>query len=206
MKKFWLLQFAANLALILGFYEWLGIRDSRISQLILSTVLGLALIAGTVFLHSRTFHLPPVRFAIVLAIFLLICWGMGAIPLDKFGLWIASSLTYRLRKPVRPDLIQRILDYLRIFVQWIVVPLLLLGRRSPKFWLEYVLILLGAFWVPSWLIHWTPKLTATALQVASFILRFGIAYCLVVTGFTALWLFTSPGKPVESQPSTVPVP
>jgi hypothetical protein len=201
-----MLQFVANALIVYAFYEWLGIRDSRASQLILSFVLGLAIIAGTVLLHSRTFHIKPLRFAVILLLFLLICWGLSALPLDKFGLWIASTLTFRLRKPIKPASVVRILIYLEMFIQWIVVPLLLLGRRSPKFWLQYVAVALLAFFVPTLLIHWTPSLSATWLQVTSFVVRFGLAYCLVTTGFVAFWRFTSSGSPVESQPNTTALP
>jgi hypothetical protein len=206
MKKMWLLQFVANALILFAFYEWLGIRDSRASQLILSFVLGLAIVAGTVFLHSRTFHLTPFRFAALLGIFLLICWGLMALPLDKWGLWTASTLTLKLRKPVKPEWMFQIFDDIRIVIQWIVVPLLLLQNRSAKFWIQYIAIVIGAFFIPAFLIHWNPKPDGTILQVTSFVLRFGAAYCLMTTGFAALWWFTSAGTPVESQPSTPALP
>ncbi len=202
----WLLQFIANALIIFAFYQWLGVRDSRVSQLIISFVLGVAIIAGTVFLHSRTFHIKPVRFAIILPAFLVVCWGLNSLPLDKWGLWLASTLTFRSRKPVKPETVFAVLNYVQLFLQWIVVPLLLLQRRSPKFWLQCTAVILVAFFIPSLLIHWTPKLTSTALQVTSFVLRFGLAYCLITTGFVALWRLTSSGKPVESQPSTAALP
>jgi hypothetical protein len=206
VRRIWLLQFIANALIIFAFYQWLGVRDSRVSQLIISFVLGLAIIAGTVFLHSRTFHMKPVRFAIVLLAFLLIYWGLNALPVEKWGLWIASTLTFQTRKPVKPETAFAVLHYLRTFLMLIVVPLLLLQRRSPKFWLQYTAVVLMSFFIPCELIFWTPKLTSTALQVTSFVLRFGLAYCLVTTGFVALWRFTSSGNPVESQPSTAALP
>ena len=206
MKKIWLLQFVANALIVFAFYEWLGIRDSRPSQLILSLLLGAAIIAGTVFLHSRTFHLKPLYFALALLIFLLVCWGLGALPLQKPALWIASTLTHSLRKPIKPGTVFKILDDVHWVLQWIIVPLLLLRKRSARFWFQYTVVLLVAFVVPSMLIHWTPKLTSTALQVTSFVLRFGIAYCLITTGFVAFWRFTSSGSPVASQPSTAALP
>lgn len=187
MKKMWLIQFVANALIAIAFYEWLGVRDSRASQLILSLVLGLAIVAGTVFLHSRTFHIGPVHFGVILLIFLLVCWGLNELPLDQWGLWIASSLTFSSRKPVKPDTVVGVLKYLILFLQWILVPLLLLHEKSPKFWLQFTAIVILGFFLPSLLIHWTPKLTGTALQVTSFVLRFGIAYCLVTTAFTAIW-------------------
>jgi hypothetical protein len=206
MRRIWLLQFLANALIIFAFYQWLGVRDSRVSQLIISFVLGLAIAAGAVFLHSRTFHIKPVRFAVLLVIFLVVCWGLNLLPLDKWGLWLASILTFKFRKPIKPETVIAVLQYVRLWVQWIVVPLLLLQRRSPRFWLQYTAVILLAFFIPSLLIHWTPKLSGTALQVISFILRFGLAYCLVTTGFVALWRFTSSGRPVESQPSTAALP
>ena len=201
MRKIWLLQFVANAVIIFAFYEWLGIRDSRVSQLILSAVLGLAIISGAVFLHSVTFHMHHHRFAVILLIFVLLCWGLMLLPLDRWGLWIASTLTFRLRKPIKPDSVTTLLNYLRMFLQWIVIPLVLLQRRHLLFWLSYTGILLAAFFVPTLLIHWTPKFTPTWLQVGSFVFRFGLAYCLVTTGFTALWRLTSAGMPARIQPS-----
>jgi len=206
VKKFWLIQFIANALIVFAFYEWLGIRDSRASQLIISLVLGLAIAAGTVFLHSRTFNMKPGRFAVILLIFLLVCWGLNAIPIDRAGVWLASVLTYNLRKPVKPAFMVSVLTLLKDFVQWIVVPLLLLHRHHSLFWLQYIGVVLAGFFIPSLLIHWTPTLTATWLQVTSFALRFLVAYCLVTTGFAALWRLTSSGSPAPSQPKTVALP
>ena len=75
MKRAWLIQFFGNAILIGLFYDWLGIRDSRVSQFVLSFLLGLVIFAGLVLLHSRTFHRKPLRFALVLMIFLLVWWG-----------------------------------------------------------------------------------------------------------------------------------
>jgi hypothetical protein len=206
MRKIWLLQFIANAAIVFAFYEWLGLRDSRAWLLIVSALLGLAILGGTVLLHSRTFHVKPLRFAIALLIFLLICWGFSVLPLDQWGLWIASTLTHSIRKPIKPATITKLLDAIRWFLQWIVIPLLLLQKRGPKFWLQYIAVVLVAFLLPSFIIGWVPKLTSTTMQVISFLLRFGLAYCLVTTGFAAFWRFTSSGSPVESQPSTAALP
>jgi hypothetical protein len=206
MKKLWLLQFICNALLIFAFYEWLGVRDSRTSQLIISFVLGAAIIAGTVFLHSRTFNMKALHFALALLIFALVCWGLYSLPIDRAGLWIASTLTHATRKAIKPSIVTAILNYARWFIQWIIVPLLLLRNRCEKFWMKYAAIVVVGFVVPSLLIHWTPKLTGTALQVTSFVLRFGIAYLLITTGFVAFSRLTSKGSPVESQPTTAALP
>jgi hypothetical protein len=204
--RLWWLQFAANAVLIAVFYEWLGIRDSRVSQLLLSAIVGLALVAGTVWLHSNTFHVKPLRFALILVIFLLVCWGLASLPLSKAAVWLASTLTFRSRKPVNPATMLTILNGVRWAFQWIVVPLILLQKKRPAFWLQFAAIALAAFLVPRALIGWTPKLTGTGPQAASFLVRFGLGYCLTITGFVAFSRLTSSGKPDVSQPITAPLP
>ena len=43
------------------------------------------------------------------------------LPLDKAGLWIASTLTHSTRKAIKPSTATAILSYLRWFIQWIVI-------------------------------------------------------------------------------------
>jgi hypothetical protein len=205
--RLWWIQFVANAVIIALFYEWLGIRDSRISQLILSAVLGLVLIAAVVWLHSGTFHIkPPLRFALLLLIFVLACWGLESLPLQKAALAMASNLTFRSRKPVNPESVLAVMTALRWVCQWIIIPLLLMQRRRFGFWMQFAGIVLVAFLVPRFLIGWTPKLTGTGPQVASFVIRFGLAYCLAITGFVAFSRLTSSGSPEASQPITAPLP
>jgi hypothetical protein len=207
MRRLWLIEFVGNALLIALFYWWLGIRDSRASQIALSFAVGAVLIAGAVWLHSLTFHKKPLRFAALALIFLLACWGLSSIPVAKAALWAASTLTFRSRKPVNPDTVRSVLSGIVWFIQWIVVPIVLLRKyKSPIFWLQYIAVVLIAFVIPGRLIDWTPKLTSTAAQFTSFTLRFAFAYCLAITGFVAFSRFTSAGSPVESQPSTVPLP
>ena len=113
----------------------------------------------------------------------------------------------------------RIFNAVRWFVQWVLAPILLLpvaacgfGRdslrqsRKPRFWLEYIVVLVAGFYLPGKLIHWVPRLQATAAEVISFVVRFGIAYCLAVAGWLALAFFSSGGKPAVTQTSTAPLP
>jgi hypothetical protein len=186
VRKLWAIEFVVNAVLLFLFFEWLGIRDSRISQIVLSFLLIAGIAAGAVWLHSRTFNVKPLRLAVLLFFFLMFCWGLSAIPFDKLSLWIASSLTYRIRKPVNPATVGMLLNGVRWFLQWIVAPLILLQRREPKFWAQYAAVVLVAFLGAGFLIHWTPKLDSTAAQVVSFGIRFGAAYCLATTGFVAL--------------------
>jgi predicted lysophospholipase L1 biosynthesis ABC-type transport system permease subunit len=205
--RLWWIQFLANAILIAIFYEWLGIRDSRISQLILSAFVGVILIGGIVWLHSDTFHVKPrLRFALMLTIFALLYWGLASLPLDKAALSTASTLTFRSRKPTDPAAILAIMKGARWVCQWIIIPLILLHRKQPGFWMRFAGIALVAFLIPRYLVGWTPKLTGTGPQVASFLLRFGLAYCLAITGFVAFSRLTSSGSPEVSHPMTAPLP
>ena len=206
MKREWLIQFVGNALLIFLFYEWLGIRDSRISQIILSFVLGIGIFTGVVFLHSRTFHQEPGRFAVVLVLFLLIWWGLSLIPVGKCGQWIASILTLKTRKPISPAFVSKYLDDMRWFVQWLLVPSLLLRMKSVRILFLFTLLTLVGFATPGVLISWTPKFESTAAQIVSFVLRFGFAYCLLTTCCAAFMRFTSPGTPAVSQPKTAAFP
>lgn len=206
MKRLWIIEFVANAILIAIFYQWLGIRDSRASQLILSAVIALVIAAGTIWLHSRTFNQKPLHFGFMLLIFVLLYWGIAYLPLDRMGLWLASTLTLRSRKPVSPATVTNILNWVRWTIQWIVVPLLILRRKRPVVWLQFAAVVLAGFLIPHYLVNWTPKLESTAAQIASFIIRFGIAYCLVVSGFVAFSRLTASGNPEVSQPITAPLP
>lgn len=225
MKRAWLAQFAGNAVLLFLIWEWLGIRDARAWQLALTASLGLIIIAGTLWLHAATFHWfasrdwrVPLRriliFAGALALFLLLAWGLDALPLDRWSVWTGSILTFKSRKPVNPATVLRVMQGVRWFLKWIVLPVLLLPvaagkpRQSlrPRFWLQYIAAVVICFWLPGKLIHWTPRFEATVAQVVSFLFRFGIAYCLAVTGWLALAFFSSGGRPAATQPSTAPLP
>src|SRR5260221_13493950 len=119
MKRLYAIQFFGNALLILLFYWWLGIRDSRVSQILLSVTVGVLIAAGTIWLHSRTFNEKPLRFAVLFAGFLLIAWILSLLPVDKAALWLASTLTFRSRKPVNPDTVRSILNAIRWCIQWI---------------------------------------------------------------------------------------
>lgn len=226
MKRVWALHVTANALLLWLVWIWLGIRDARAWQIAITAVLGLAIVAGALWLHGTTWNwaatrewkLLPLRrlavFALVLAVFLLISWGLGKLPLDRAAVWIGSLLTIQSRKPVNPAMIGRVLYWLRWFVQWVIVPVLLLpiaggDRRQslrPRFWLEYCAVLIAGFLVPGWLLHWAPKFGNTSAEVASFIVRFGVAYGLAIAGWIALAFFSSGGRPPVTQPTTASLP
>lgn len=139
---------------------------------------------------------------------------------------IASWLTLTLRKPVKPESVQTIFTWFFRILTWFVMPVLLLplgsevaGKgllgffgqahrvsRRPLYWVQCVLLLLLAIWVPYQLIHWVPGVRGLSVELVSFIARFGLAYFLFVTGWLALLFVSSGGRPVLTQPQTAPLP
>jgi hypothetical protein len=147
-------------------------------------------------------------FAVVVVAFVLIVWAVGRLedPLMRAGQRTASWLTFHLRRPVKPA--TWVHSYLAVLwgLRWIVLPALSLpiaaaaarkgwhgmwckGRRV--FWLEYLIALALGCYLPTVLMGWVPKLTGTATQVLSFVLRFGIAYGLIITAWLATAFFAS---------------
>jgi len=147
-------------------------------------------------------------FSAVVVVFVALVWALGKLdePITKAGERTASWLTFHLRKPIKPAMWVR--SYLAVLwgVRWIVLPVLALPiaagaarngvrgmwRRGRKvFWLEYLTALIIGFYLPSLLMGWVPKLTGTAPQVVSFVLRFGLAYALIVTAWLAVVFFVT---------------
>jgi hypothetical protein len=222
MKRLWLMQLIGNaLVLWLGFM-WLGIGDSRAGQLAETVSFGLLIAAPWLWLQNATFAYFADReagiaaafrkglrtlgtFAGIVIVFVLVVWALGLLagPLARAGQSTASWLTFHLRKPVKPVWFVR--GYLALLwgVRWIVVPViflpLLAGYRKLAgrvFWLEYLIALVLGFWVPSLLMSWVPHLTGSVAQVTSFVLRFGVAYLLMLTSWIAISFFSA--RPVKT--------
>lgn len=134
----------------------------------------------------------------------------------------ASYLTLTFQTPVRPASVARVFGWIWWVVEWALIPLLLLPvasgvaargwagfaefgskLRNWGYWLAVPLLLLVALWAPFRLMAWKPETSSFAMETASLIARFGLAYLLFVAGGLLLALVTSRGRPVASQPSTV---
>lgn len=145
--------------------------------------------------------------AIVIAL-VVISWALGKLdePLTRAGQRTASWLTFHLRKPIKPATWIR--GYLAVLwgVRWIVLPALALPiaagaalngasgvwhRGRKVFWIEYLIALGVGFYLPGVLMGWVPKLTGTGAQVLSFVLRFGLAYVLIITAWLAVTFFSA---------------
>ena len=228
MRLLWLIQAVANALLFWCAFAWLGIRDSRTSQLIETAVFALLILIPWLWLQNATFIYCAERslgirgafrksartlamFSAVVIAFVVIVWAVGLLrgPFETAGHKTASWLTFHLRKPVKPATWANLFAAVLWGVRWVVVPVLVLPvaagaaiegarglwRKARRlFWLEYLLALVLGFYIPSVLMHWVPKLTATTAQVLSFALRFGIAYVLIITSWIAVTFFSAARK------------
>jgi hypothetical protein len=232
-------------ALLFGLaYYWLGLGESRALALTWSAAVALAIVVGACWLHGAAFawfvdpkprlraafatavrHLLPlvVAAAVVAAVYVLANLAENVASSGAFK--VASWLTLKLRKPVRPTALARIVSVLFWLVRWMVLPVLLLPMaagvaargwrgfahlgamaRKRLYWVEVPVLLLCAICVPALIYGWTPRVASFGMQMASFVVRLGVAYFLGVAAWLVLVRVTSSGSPRSTQPRTVPSP
>jgi hypothetical protein len=145
MKRLWLIQAAGNALLFWCAFTWLGIRDSRTSQLAETAVFGILILVPWLWLQDGTMVYCGDRsqglwgafrksaktlalFAAVVIAFIVLFWALGRLegPLTTAGQRTASWLTFHLRKPIKPATWEK--SYLAVLwsVRWIVLPALML--------------------------------------------------------------------------------
>jgi hypothetical protein len=229
------LSFAAihlggNAVLLLLGYYWLGILESRTLTLLWSLAVALLFICLTCVLYGGTLagsfrkalrNLLPLLVAAlaIFALYLLLARWAGYTADLSFS--IASWLTLKLRKPIRPATILRLFNVVTWLFRWVLVPAPMLpmlagvaslgwrgfarfGKLPGRvFWLQAPLLLLGAFWVPLKLIDWIPQVGSFVMEILSFSSRFLFAYLLFVVSWLLLARLTSAGKPVFSHSKTI---
>jgi hypothetical protein len=240
----WLAQAVGNALLLWLGYYWLGLGESRAIALVWSAVVALAIVLGACWLHGAAFvwfsdPKPRLRtvFATALrrilpllaaaAVVLLVYWlaKLAADAAAGSSFKLASWLTLKLRKPVRPSAMLRACGVLFWIVRWVVLPVLLLPTvagvaarawrgfgefgvmvRRRLYWIEVPVLLLAAFWAPMQIYRWTPHAGSFRMEMASFVVRLAAAYLLSLSAWLLLVFVTSSGTPRLSQPKTVPSP
>ncbi len=188
------IQLAGATLLAVVVWAFLNTPDQRTWQLAFSAFLALLAIACATALIAVNFRRGlPESLARLLALLLLL-WLTGYLQ-DRFpqiATWLASSLTLLTKKPVAIGNMQLWLERTLLFLQWIVVPLLLIPRgiRFGRFAAIYILLLLLGAVAPHYLIHWVPHLESFWPEVLSAAARFLAAWLLAVTAWVQLGRLT----------------
>jgi hypothetical protein len=225
----------ANAALLWLGYYWLGVSESRTATLMWSAFVALMLGCLTCWLHGATFasfrgaplaeafrqalrHLLPV---LLVALAAAVLYGM----LESWAAYsrhpafqIASYLTLKLRKPVKPASVLGVFDGGLWLVRWMVLPVFLLplvsgvaGRgwmgfgeiarygRAWRYWIAVPILLVCAFWLPFRILGWTPHLHGFTMEMVSFAARLLAAYLLFTGAWLLLAFLTASGRPLRSQ-------
>jgi hypothetical protein len=235
-RLFCLVQLLANALLLWLAYEWLTMSESTMTRLAWSGTFALAIVTAATLLHGATFasfrkdaapgvgpsfrtalrHLLPLLLVVLaaLAVYVFLAWwtAYSATPAAKLASW----LTLKFRKPVRPAAVLQCLNVILWIVRWVLLPAELLPlfsgvasrgwRGFGEFgWRRYSrldrlvvpLLVLCGFWLPFRLWNWAPHAQEFAMQMTSFVLRTVAAYLLFVSAAMVLAYRTSHGKPAD---------
>jgi len=236
-RIFCLVQLPANAILLWLAYEWLSMAESTPLRVMGSAVVALVILAGASSLHGAAFasfrsgaepgvvpafrtalrHLVPLLLLVLAAMVLygyLAWWaGYSVTPAAKLASW----LTLKFRKPVRPATVLRCFNAILWMVRWVLLPADLLPlfsgvaargwrgfhefgwrRYSRLYRLEVPLLALCALWLPFRLLNWAPRIGGFGMEMVSFFLRMGVAYLLFVGSAMLLAFLTSHGKPAKA--------
>ena len=218
-----LMHLAGNaLILWLGYY-WLGVGESTAGRLAWSALVAALILVSTLWLHASAMvyfrpggvslsgalqtALRNIAPLFVLAIVVLVVYGLLSWWRDyssQPAFKIASYITLKLRKPLKPATVQSGFNGILWLVRWLIVPAFTLplaaniaykGWRGVRgvawrlsaswvYWAEILVLLVCGVWLPLKLVKWVPQFSSFGTQMLSFLLRLVMGYLL----FTACWL------------------
>lgn len=121
---------------------------------------------------------------------------------------LASWITMFSQRPVSFYSVNALLGGVIDFMQWVALPMLFLAAfaglagaaawgggkrrwlrhalrmlRLPQYWVLWFLFLGVGFWLPLQLVAWVPTLEGIPVATGSLLLRFGLAFCLLLLGW-----------------------
>ena len=141
-RIFCLLQLPANALLLWLAYEWLAMPESTALRLVGSAVAALSILAAASWLHGAMFtsfrggaqpgiapafrtalrHLLPLLLMVLgaIALYVFLAWwaGYSVTPAAKLASW----LTLKFRKPVRPATVLSCFNAVLWMVRWVLLP------------------------------------------------------------------------------------
>ncbi len=240
-----LIHVLANIVVLWLGYYWLGIGETRAATLAWSALIALIVALLGCWTYGASFaffgvqdnqrvsaawkaalrNLLPLAAAgagIIVIYYLLSLWnGYSSHPAAQ----VASYLTLKLRKPVRPSSVLRVFRIGLGLIRWMALPVLLLPMlsaissqgwrgfrgigalaRKRLYWIEAPLLLLCAVWAPLEILSWIPHVHSFRMEAASFAVRAFAAYLLFVVAWLVLAFVTSGGTPRFTQSKTVDSP
>ena len=230
LRNLFLLQLAGNALLLWLGYEWLGVDESSGGKLLWSAVEALIILTLVCWLHGATMvyfasekgatvnaafrtALRNAWVLVLLAVAVLAVYGLlskWTAASDQPAFRLASWMTLKLRKPVKPATVRTIFHAGFWIVQWVVLPVLLLplasglsakgwrgwkavAVRGPwRYWVAVPVLTVVAFWVPLAILGWRPHVGGFGFEMVSFVVRAGAGYLLFVGGALLLARLGSP--------------
>jgi hypothetical protein len=193
MAKTVAIQAVGYLALAALLYEWFGIADRSVWQLLLSVVLGILIVAGAAWLIASA--LAPKRMGrcllyIAVAAAIIACCAWLAGYQARVGFSVASHLTLWFRKPVKPQTMGTIY----VWLLWIVgaagvlaiLPAAVQNRPTRRYWLTAAGLAIVGLVLPRLLVGWVPKFQSFGAQTASMTIRFLLAYAIALAAWLAI--------------------
>lgn len=235
----------ANVAVLWLGYYWLGIGETRAATLLWSLLIAVIVAGLGCWTYGASFAFFDVQqnrrvsaaWKSALRNLLPLAVAAAAVGVIYYvlSMWddysshpasqVASYLTLKLRKPVRPASVLRVFRLVLGLVRWVVLPVLLLpmisaissrgwggfrrvGSLARKwiYWIQAPLLLLCAVWAPLEILSWVPRVHGFGFEAASFTVRALVAYLLFVVAWLVLAFVTSSGTPRFTQSKTADSP
>lgn len=231
MKQLAAIQLIGNAAALWLGYYWLSVGEARAGLLVWSALVALFTAALFLWMHGAGLiyardpyrapylaalsRLPALLIAavVILLLYIAIAWLQDKLNGPAFT--VASWLTLKLRKPVKPASAVRVVSVAFWLVRWIVLPVVLMpwveriastgfrGLVPPvarasrpaqvklfrRTWLERALtpaLLILAIYVPLKLLAWRPLMSSFGIEMTSFVVRCVVAYLLFAGGLLML--------------------
>jgi len=216
------IHLAGNAFLLWLGYYWLGLGEARAGALLWSLAVAAMGFWLACWLYGASFaffperrvgaayrtalrQLAPLVAAAIAVVVVYALLARACRAMDDPGFRLASWLTLKLRKPVKPSTVQAVSHGVFWVLRWVVAPVLILPIgpgiatrgwagfraiasrcRDWRYWLAAPALVVAALWAPLKLVGWVPHMSSFGAEMTSFVVRAGVAYLLFAAGWLAL--------------------